>query len=106
MNTFYTGMYTKMYVKTICMYIYIEYTCLYKVCTWYTLVCTWFILVCSVSYYENAKPFPAQGNLHCKLACDPFMIGLDSAYVQESADWYINCLDAYILKYPFEYSKY
>jgi hypothetical protein len=25
------------------------------------------------------------------------MIGLDSAYVQESADWYIHVLEAYIL---------
>ena len=36
------------------------------------------------------------GNFHCELACDPFMIGLDSAYVHESADWYIHCLEAYI----------
>ncbi len=28
--------------------------------------------------------------------CNPFMIGLDSAYVQESAIWYIHCLEAYI----------
>ena len=31
-----------------------------------------------------------------KLACNPFMIGWDSAYVQESADQCIEGLDAYI----------
>ena len=36
------------------------------------------------------------GNFHCELACNPFMIGLDSAYVQESADLYIHGLEAYI----------
>jgi hypothetical protein len=102
MNTFCTGLYTKMNGKTICICIYIEYTknydfqfvytCLYIGCTWYTLVCTWFHLDCSVPYLENTKPFPAQGDFHCKLACNPFMIGLDSAYVQESASWYIHCL--------------
>ena len=33
-----------------------------------------------------------RGNFHCELACNPFMIGLDSAYRQESANWYIHGL--------------
>jgi hypothetical protein len=106
MNTFYIGMYMKMYGKTNFNCTYMEYTknydflfvytCLYIACTWYKPVCTWFIHVHSVSYLENAKPFPAQCDVHCELACNPFMIGLDSAYVQESAIWYIHCLEAYI----------
>ena len=33
-----------------------------------------------------------RGNFHCELACNPFMIGLDSAYRQESANRYIHIL--------------
>ena len=37
------------------------------------------------------------GNFHCKLACNPFMIGLDSAYRQESANRYIHGLSVSVL---------
>ena len=66
-----------------------EYSCSYYVCTWYTHVCTWYVIVCSVWYLKNVIPFPAPGNFHCELACNPFMIGLDSAYRQELAIRYI-----------------
>ena len=69
-----------------------EYLCLYYVCTWCIHVCTWYVIVCSVQYLKNVISFPAPGNFHCELACNPFMIGLDSAYRQESANWYIHCL--------------
>jgi hypothetical protein len=91
----------KMYGKTICTCTYMKYnknydfqlvyTCLYKSCTWYQPLCTWFILVHLVSYLEIAKYFSAHSNFHCKLACTSFMVGLDSAYVQESAILYIHC---------------
>ena len=58
MNTFYIGMYMKMYGKTNFNCTYMEYTknydflfvytCLYIACTWYKPVCTWFIHVHSL----------------------------------------------------------
>ena len=46
---------------------------------------------------KNVNPFPAPGNFHCELACNPFMIGLDSAYRQESANRYIHGLSVSVV---------
>jgi hypothetical protein len=61
-------------------YMYIHGSYMYIQCTWAP------IILCMYHW----------GDFHCKLVCNPFMIGLDSAYVQESAIWYIHCLEAYI----------
>ena len=100
-------MYIELHCKTICFCIYLEYTkmnefrfeysCLYYVCIWYTHVCTWYVIVCSVQSLNNVIPFPAPGNFHCELACNPFMIGLDSAYRQELGNLYIHGLSLSVL---------
>ncbi len=47
---------------------------------------------------KNFIPFPAApGNFHCELACNPFMIGLDSAYRQEIGNLYIHGLSLSVL---------
>ncbi len=57
----------------------------------YILVCTFVVPGIHMSVHgtslfvqfdtlKNVVPFPAPGNFHCELACNPFMIGLDSAY--------------------------
>ena len=71
--------------------------CLYHVHTLY-IHCTY--MVHTLTYYVHVHwlfNMYHWGNFHCELACNSFMIGLDSAYRQESANQYIHGLSGSVV---------
>ena len=80
-------LYTKAVDHT--MYIHCTYNCSYYVYTLY-IHGSYIDILCTCALFIQCLYH--RGNFHCDLACNPFMIGLDSAYRQESANQYIHGL--------------